>query len=170
MTEIWRAVKGYEGLYEVSNLGNVRSLNYRRMGVKRVLSPKPYGDGYLGVNLYDLQRKQHTHYIHRLVAIAFLPNPYDLPQVNHRDENKHNNRIENLEWCTQKYNNDYGTAPQRRGNSLSKPIVQMLNGDVVRVWSSGREAQSDGFNPSKIAQCCQGKQKHHKGYVWLYAI
>ena len=127
MIEEWRPIEGYEGLYEVSNLGRVRSLdmyvkvgygNYR-LHKGKVLSPTKNKNGYLKVNLY-CNGKQKTIDVHRLVTEAFLPNPDNLPQVNHKDENKTNNRVENLEWCDVKYNLSYGTARIRERDTKIK--------------------------------------------------
>lgn len=107
MEEIWKPIEGYEGLYEISSYGRVKSLK-RNI----ILIPKKEPTGYLRCNLY-LNKNMKTVSIHRLVAQAFLPNPDGLPQVNHRDEDKTNNRVENLEWCTVKYNNDYGTRKEK---------------------------------------------------------
>ena len=113
MIEEWRPIPGYEGLYEVSNTGRVRSVDRYvktcygsyRLHKGKVLSPGIRPDGYLVVSLqYRMFR------VHRLVAQAFLPNPDNLPQVNHKDENPGNNNVDNLEWCTAKYNNNFGTA------------------------------------------------------------
>ena len=126
MQEIWKDIEGYEGCYQVSNLGRVKSLdrnvkgnksNYIRTG--KILSPKTHRNGYLVVGLCT-DRKIKMYYIHRLVAQAFLPNLDRLPQVNHKDENKTNNNVENLEWCSAEYNTNYGTANDRRCESLKK--------------------------------------------------
>lgn len=107
MEEIWRPIEGYEGLYEVSSYGRIRSLMK-----SIILRPKKEPSGYLRCNLY-LNKNMKTVSIHRLVAQAFIPNPDNLPQVNHMDEDKTNNRVDNLEWCDSKYNNDYGTRKER---------------------------------------------------------
>lgn len=99
MEEIWKDIKGYEGLYQVSNLGRVKSLNYRRMGFSKILIPGAGGRGYACVSLYGRSVK-----IHRLVAETFIPNPNKFKCVNHINGIKTDNRVENLEWCTQKYN------------------------------------------------------------------
>ena len=106
--EIWRDVVGFEGLYKVSNLGNVKSLNYNRTGKEKLMKPQTDGHGYLQVMLYK-DGKYKIKKIHRLVAEAFIPNPDNLPCVNHKDENKTNNKEFNLEFCTYEYNNNYGT-------------------------------------------------------------
>lgn len=109
--EIWKPVVGYEGLYEVSNLGRVRSLNYNGTGTKGTLSEATNKCGYKYLVLCNNGKRKH-HLVHRLVAGAFLINPNNLPQVNHKDEHKDNNCIDNLEWCDNKYNNNYGTKNQ----------------------------------------------------------
>lgn len=103
MTEEFRDIKGYEGLYQVSNLGNVKSLNYMKTGKERLLTPHIVGSGYLNISL----GRKFRQYIHRLVAETFLPNPNNLPQVNHLDENKQNNCVDNLCWVTNKENVQY---------------------------------------------------------------
>ena len=117
--EIWRPIEGYEGLYEVSNLGRVRSLDrfYYRLHKGKVLSPTKDRYGYLTVTL-NCNGKSKTIKIHRLVAQAFLPNPDNLPQVNHKDEVKSNNCVDNLEWCSAKYNVNFGTRQERYRNTM----------------------------------------------------
>ena len=107
--------------------------------------------------------------IHRLVAEAFINNPDNLPCVNHKDENKHNNHVDNLEWCTNKYNLNYGSRNERIRNSLSKKVYQYtLDGEFVREWESTNECGRNGYNQGKIASCCRGEIKTHKGYRWSY--
>ena len=108
MTEIWKNIEGYEGKYQVSNLGQVKSM----IGQEKVLHPKKHRNGHLQIGLHK-DKKRKTMYIHRLVAQAFIPNPDNLPCVNHKDENPNNNNVDNLEWCTQKYNCNYGTRVDR---------------------------------------------------------
>ena len=121
--EIWKPIEGYEGLYEVSNTGRVRSIdrydsrNHFRRG--RILKLSYDTVGYLIVGLHSNGKKK-TYLVHRLVAPAFIPNPDNLPQVNHRDEDKTNNRVENLEWCDSKYNLSYGTRNIRIRETLIK--------------------------------------------------
>ena len=124
MIEEWRPIEGYEGLYEVSSYGRVRSLDrYVKNGCSyrlhkgKVLSLLKGEYGYLQVNLH-CNGKMYKKYVHRLVAETFLPNPDNLPEVNHKDEDKSNNRVDNLEWCNRKYNLSYGTRLERYRNTM----------------------------------------------------
>ena len=125
MIEEWRPIEGYEGLYEVSNTGRVRSLDMYvkgksyRLHKGKVLSPGKNKNGYLKVNLH-YNGKRETITVHRLVAQAFIENPDNLPQVNHKDEDKTNNNVDNLEWCDVKYNLSYGTARIRERDTKIK--------------------------------------------------
>ena len=111
LNEEWRDIEGYEGLYQVSNLGRVKSLNYNHTKSEKILKGIPDKDGYLRVALFKNGRKDYM--VHQLVAKMFIPNPNDLPVINHKDENKQNNTTENLEWCTIAYNNSYGNRPEK---------------------------------------------------------
>ena len=140
--EIWRPVVGYEGLYEVSNTGRVRSLDRYvkgkgyRLHKGKVLSPIKNKDGYLTVNLCCNGKIQHKT-IHRLVIQTFIPNPDNLPEVNHLDEDKTNNSVDNLEWCTCSYNNNYGTLRERISKRMSKAIVCV---ELNKLFYSQKEA------------------------------
>lgn len=163
--EYWKPVVGYEGLYEVSNFGRVKSI---RFGKERILKPGTDKRGYLLVGLCK-NNKQKTHKVHRLVMEAFIPNTDNLPCVNHKDEDKTNNNVENLEWCSYTYNNNYGTRNERRSKKISKPILQYtLDGVFVKEWDSIRECGRNGFNSAQICNCCNGKRKQHKGFIWRY--
>lgn len=115
--QIWKDIEGYEGKYQVSNTGKVRSLNYRRTGKTKMLKQDTNNLGYKLTVLYK-NHKSKTYLVHRLVALAFISNPLNLPQVNHIDENKTNNAVWNLEWCTPKYNSNYGTRLERCSKGL----------------------------------------------------
>ena len=122
MEEIWKDVKGYEGYYQVSNLGRVKGLlAIKQYKCGRIL--KTYsnykGKGYLKVKLYKNTVKK-MFYVHRLVADAFLPNPYNYPDINHKDENPHNNSVNNIEWCNESYNMSYGTTQERRRETFKR--------------------------------------------------
>lgn len=167
--EIWREIAGYEGLYKVSNMGRVMSLNYRHTGKVKVLKNRPEKDGYLVIN-FCYNGKIKTFKIHRLVAEAFIPNPDNLPQVNHKDEDKTNNCVENLEWCTNKYNSNYGTRKHRLSETHKISVSQFdKTGLLIKVYSSGITAQMEtGINSSNITKCCRGKLKTAGGYIWRY--
>ena len=176
-TEIWKTAiyddVVYEGLYQVSNFGNIMSLNYRNTGRAELMNPWEDKDGYLKIGLRK-NRKTDFILVHRLVAQTFLPNPDNYPQVNHKDENKANNRVENLEWCDGKYNHNYRTINQRiskanTNGKLSKPVLQLsLTGELIREYPSANECGRNGFERSGVIRCCNGKQKTHKGFKFMY--
>lgn len=168
--EVWTPIEGYEG-YEVSNLGRVRSTDRKiiykdgrtRMQKGRMLRPEICKNGYLYVNL---GRKGRAKTVHRLVAKAFLPNPDNLPCVNHKDENKANPRLENLEFCSYKHNNNWGTKNARR----AKPIMQLdKNNQKIKIWESAAAVERElGINHGHIGSCCNGNRKTAGGYRWEY--
>lgn len=163
--EIWKDIEGYEGLYQVSNLGNVKSLNYKHTGKERVLKTAKDKDNYLVVGLYK-EAKLKTHRVHRLVAQSFIPNSKNLPQINHKDEDKTNNCVENLEFCDRKYNCNFGTRNQRVAESNSKRVLCVENGVV---YSSTMEVQRQlGFSNGNISSACNGKLKTAYGFHWCY--
>lgn len=169
-SEVWKPVVGYEGLYEVSNIGRVRSINFHNSGKAKVMRPSLNTWGYLIVDLRK-NNKRHSYTVHRLVAFAFIPNPDNLPEINHKNEIKYDNTVENLEWCTRKYNMNYGTGNERRRRRRRiKPIVQLdNNGNVVRKWETGFAASRYyQVNRRCIYDCLHGKQKTCKGFVWKY--
>ena len=170
MQEIWKDIRGYEGLYQVSNYGRIkRTLKTKPEG--RILKPLIGKDGYLQINL-SKNNSTKTQRVHRLVAIAFIENPNDYPIVNHKDENVKNNRAENLEWCDVKYNTNYNNATQRRGRSQRKSILQItLDGRLVREWSGRVEiVETLGYNGGNISSCCLNYPHcvSAYGYKWKY--
>ena len=150
--------------YEVSNMGNVR--NAKRGKMKKLQKDK---DGYLCVGLYRNGKHKECK-VHRLVAFAFIENDDETKtEVNHINEIKHDCRVENLEWCTRKHNVNYGTRSVREAKSKSKKIIgKSLTENKVIVFKSMKQAGIFGFDASAICNCCQGKQRQHKGYTWHY--
>ena len=169
-------VKDYEGHYMVDARGNVFSLKRNR-----VMTPCKSNNGYLQVHLTK-DGKGKSFKIHRLVAMAFIPNPCNLPQVNHKDEDKCNNHVDNLEWCTQSYNMNYNDGQKRRAknrnyedisrkrsNSQSKEVTQYdFDGSIIAVWKNAYVAEKHGYDRGMINQCCIGNKKSHRGYIWKY--
>ena len=183
MTEEWRTAvyKGepYEG-YKVSNLGKILSLNYKNTGKAELMNPVTNTNGYFQVNLYK-NGESKTCRVHRLVAETFLPNPENLPEVNHKDENKKNNFVflnedgsvdkkrSNLEWKTPKENSNHGTRNERIAKANSKRVLQFsLSGELIREWDSTQECGRNGFDQGAVAKCCRGEQKTHKGFRFMY--
>lgn len=177
--EIWKPVKGFEGLYEISSLGRVKSLWY---GKEKILKPGKNRKGYLFVSLCR-NGKQKNFRIHRLVAEAFLSNPMGLPEVNHKDENKANNCVNNLEFCDAKYNSNYGHRNERVASALtnhpdkSKAVEASRFSDFSEIclrFSSTADAGRNGYTQSAVATCCRGCYSTHrgnfyKGLYWRYA-
>ena len=180
--EIWKDVVGFEGYYEVSNLGRVRSVerdifckngvvcHYKSRIIKQVEKTCKYKIPRLYVNL-SKESRNYCKTVHRLVALAFIPNPDNLPQVNHKDEDPSNNRVDNLEWCTAQYNHDYGTRNERTSKSLLKPInVYNKNGEYICQYPSIQEtAKKLKCDESSITKVCKGKNKYHHDYIFKYA-
>ena len=134
--QIWKDIPGYEGLYQVSNTGRVRSLNYNRTGETKVLKQGTNKGGYKRVNLYK-DGKFKIYFVHRLVALVFIPNPNNYPVINHKDENPKNNTVWNLEWCTQEYNINYGNCRKKmseahKGKQFTEERRKKLNEAMKR--------------------------------------
>lgn len=179
MSEEWKPVVGYEGYYEVSSLGRVRSLprdydmpsyvgniySYHHKG--RVLKQTPNKSGYFTVCLC-----RKTVAVHRLVAMAFVPNPNNLQCVNHKDENPKNNHADNLEWCTVRYNLCYGTRLARVAQKAWVPVIGTDKDGNEHYFPSMREAgEKTGIDCTCISACCRGMKYRHTagGYKWRYA-
>lgn len=197
--EIWKDIAGYEGLYQVSNFGRVKCLTKRRFNKltncyivypEKMMQSILHTCGYYVMSLRDINGKRKQFKTHRIVAEAFIPNPDNLPQVNHKDEDKSNNRVENLEWCTSKYNNNYGTRIERlvstkkerfntdkeyrnriqnrairNGRKMSKKVICVETG---QIFNSIREAANYvNKTPTAISLSCRKGQTTY-GYHWKY--
>lgn len=183
---MFKEIKGYEGRYSISDKGEVFSFL-----TNKILKVNISKTGYGSVELYDKNHNSKRLLVHRLVAEAFIDNPKQLPFVNHKDENKMNNAVNNLEWCSAQYNMNYGAAPKQRRNStrwfynseqlkniarnngkaVSKTVLQFTKeGALVGRYNSAKEASvKTGANHSHITECCNGKRyKTVNGFVWRY--
>ena len=184
--EIWRTPiydgEIYEG-YKVSNLGRIKSLNYRNTGRAELMKPFDNGRGYLLIEL-SKNGNPKTCKVHRLVGQTFLPNPEGKPCINHKiegDKGKTMNFVffnedgsvdeekSTIEWATYEENNNYGTRTERDAKTKSKKVLQLsLTGELIREWPSTKEAGRNGFNPGNVCLCCNGERKSHKGFRWMY--
>lgn len=176
MIEEWKNITGYEGLYQVSNMGRVRRLprrivNHGTQTVKKgsMVAQYPNRKGYMRLNLFK-DGKMTEYFVHRLVAKAFVPNTYNLPDINHKSEVKTENRADNLEWCDKKYNNNFGTRTQRAIAKQEYAVVQKtLGGDVLKEYPSIQEAgRQTSISAGHICLVCQVKRPSAGGYRWTY--
>lgn len=190
MSEEWRDIKGYEGLYQVSNLGRIKSLKYKGGKQERILDGSINNNGYRVVT-FRKDNKRRDYLVHRLVAEVFIPNPNNKPFIDHIDTDRTNNRIDNLRWVTQKENCNnvitkkkyvdsskqsyiLGKSPKMIGakgkdNPKSKKAIQLtLNGEPIKIWDSIREVDRHGFSSTCVVKCCKGYRRTHKGFKWMY--
>lgn len=187
--ETWKDIEGYEGYYQVSSQGRVKSLDrfdgvHFRQGT--IIKPRLKANGYLQVGLRKHSERKWVG-VHRLVAIAFVENPYGKSQVNHIDGNKQNNTIENLEWVTGKENQNHAAktglrsgVPKGEAHSnygkygedsrSAKPVIRRdPNTGETKLYKAKILAGYEGFDVTSISKCCHGKLKTHKGYEWYFA-
>lgn len=182
MKEEWRDIEGYEGIYQISNYGRVKAVDrlindsYGRIWLRKGQIRSTHIDrfGYEKVILCKNNTQKHF-FIHRLVAMAFVSNPDNFPLINHIDEDKLNNRVENLEWCTPRYNSNYGSRNKKLSAKLKliktgKPIAQYsLNGILLRIYKNAEEAaRQNSFWRTNISACCRGVKKTAHGYKWKF--
>lgn len=180
--EVWKDVVGYEGLYQVSNMGRIKSLKYKRRNIPHITNYKPNQFGYIRVQLTKNGERKGMH-VHRLVYEAFVgkvpkwiatAKGDERMEINHKDENKSNNCVWNLELITAKENVNYGTGIARRSKTQtnkrnSKKVYQYTTcGELVKIWPSTMECNRNGFYFSNVAACCVGRRKHYKGFLWSY--
>ena len=178
----------YEGLYKVSNLGRILSLDYNHTGKPGLMTPVEHKNGYFQVEL-SKNRETKTCYVHRLVAETFLPNPENKPCINHKIEGEKGKKINmvffnkdgtidkertTIEWTTYEENNNYATRNERISKALtngirSKRVLQLsLSGELIREWESTQECGRNGFNQGAVWRCCNGKKPQYKGFLWMY--
>lgn len=182
MKEIWKDIEGYEGLYQVSNIGRVKSLNYNHTNQEKILKYGIDTSGYRVITLWK-NRKGKTKTVHRLVANTFIPNPNNYPIINHKDENKQNNSVDNLEWCTYKYNLGYNKHGYNEENLKRRMINnQMKNSKKVKCITTGEIFESIteasrkyNIDKSSISKVCKGKMKYRgkhpitkEALIWKY--
>lgn len=184
--EIWKDIKDYEGLYQISSFGRYRSCdryiiyNNNRWGgtskvflYGKIMKHSKNNSGYCTICLHK-DNKPKTFLLHRVVAQAFIPNPNNLPEVNHKDENKENNNVDNLQWCTRVFNNNYGKLNKdgrrkSRKHRMKKVAQYTIDGKLIATYDGLRVAKEQtGINNLGIARCCEGILKTSGGYVWKY--
>ena len=179
MEELWKDIEGYEGLYQISNMGRLKALAKPSKGygykyaVDRIIKPVRCTNGYYEAHLH-VNGDKKIFLMHRLVAKHFIPNPNNLPQVNHKDEDISNNRVDNLEWCTPKYNANYGSRNEKcreRNRRFFKPVYQIDKdcGMVIRWWECTNDAAKKlNICPEQIGRVCKGKNLTAGGFIWRY--
>lgn len=177
MKEIWKDIKDYKGLYQVSNIGRVKSLANRSNHKTEIIIKQSKVTGYMQVTLYKNSRRKMFK-VHRLVAMAFIPNPLNKEQVNHIDGKKTNNAVENLEWNTVSENVKHAFCKELNSplkGSSNKRSVKVLqidtqSGNTINTYYGTREAERNtGIPHSNISSCCKKKVKTAGGYIWEYA-
>ncbi len=181
MEEIWKQIEGFEGRYYVSNYGRVKVKGGTKSKnpVKewntpdRILKFNRNNSGYLTVGLgRRLDGTRRTKTVHKLVALAFLPNPNNYPEINHIDENKDNNCVWNLEWCSHKYNTHHNNDSMiKRGAEKQRQYFGQydLDGKLIKVWHGFKKLDRETeYSRSYVAKCCKGKKASYKGFIWKY--
>jgi hypothetical protein len=167
--EIWKSITGFETKYLVSDLGRVKSLSrdYKYGSHDDVILKTNDRRGYEGVTLFD-NGKRYYKAVHRLVAEAFIPNPDNKPCINHKDENRKNNRANNLEWCTYSENSNYGNCRKKISNRVSRRVYQLSkDGEIIKVWDSmSKASESLGVHLSEISKCCKNHKFTAGGFRW----
>ena len=165
MQEVWEDIKGYEGIYQVSNLGRVKSFKWGR---ERILKLSIFRKYLIAELSKESKRKRYR--VHRLVAEAFIPNPNNYKEINHKDENPNNNCVNNLEWCDRTYNINYGNRTQKASINKRKKIVQLsLNGDFIKVWNGAIDVEKElKMYSGNICSCLKNRRKTAYGYKWKY--
>ena len=175
LVEIWKDIPDYEGLYQVSNLGRIKSLNYNHTKTEKIRKLDQSGKGYSLILLCNSKGKK-KYLVHRLVAEAFLDNPDNLPQVNHKDGNKLNNNVDNLEWCTNGYNEKHAYSLGLKSknyadkNGMARPVLQFdLNNNFINEFKTIKEAhQKTKTAVDTIIRSCKNRTKRHTKFIFKY--
>lgn len=173
--EIWKPIEGYEGIYEISNLGRVKSLarldTIGRRIRERIMKCQPNKDGYLNITLKNENGKK-TYLLHRLVAMHFVENPHGYDEINHIDVDPANPKASNLEWCTREYNVNYADAIEKTIKANQKKVIQLSKDNrYIKTHESIKDAAKEVKIPdSNITACCKGKRPSAGGFKWKYAI
>lgn len=183
--EVWKDIPGYEGYYQVSNMGRVKSFNYRNTKKTSILKQSINQDGYLRLTLKK-DYKSKGFLVHRLVGFAFIPNPENKETINHKNEIKTDNRVENLEWMTRAENNNYGTHNERVHKKCREKNVYLIGAlaskevrkrnilqfdlrhNFIREYDCIEDVKKYKFDPAHVCKCAQGQRKTHGGYIWKY--
>lgn len=163
--EVWKDIPGYEGLYQASTYGRIRNSN------GKIMKQGFCRGNYLKIGLTK-NKMQNSHIVNKLIGITFLPKlTISDTEINHKDENKSNNRVENLEWCSHNYNINYGTRTIRTIEGESIAVVQYdLKGNFIAKYISSTEAaRINNYSKGNICSCCRGKRNMANGYIWKYA-
>ena len=182
MEEIWKDVVGYEGLYQVSNLGRVKSVitwnGYEYLKKEKIMKPFENKRGYKSIG-FTKDGKTITYRLHRIVAQAFIPNPENKPIINHKNGVKSDNRVENLEWCTYSENTIHAIktglmVPKKGGQDKRSVSVNQFDksGQFIKKWDSISEIKRElNYDKKAIISCCKGKLHYNTayGYKWEYA-
>lgn len=172
--EVWQDIEGYEGYYKVSNYGRVKNAERKVWNgrgyytIKETVKSPSLNRGYLQIKL-SKNNTDKMYLVHRLVADTFISNFSNFPCINHKDENKENNRVENLEWCTVEYNNRYNGRYDRVSKKMGNIVQQIKDGKVVKEYQSCRQAARElNIHPCHIAECARGIRSSYGGYAWKY--
>lgn len=164
--EIWKDIPGYEGMYQASSMGRIRNVKTKKI---RKIGYNSHTD------MCVVMLIKNSHYrcekVHRLIGLTFIPNPNNYQCINHKDEDRSNNQVSNLEWCTHKYNNNYGSRNIRVSEKHSRPVKQLTtDGILIRYWVSGIEVERRlGFARQNVWKCCKNESKTAYGYKWEFA-
>lgn len=172
--EEWADIPGYEGRYRASTYGRIYSSRSRKILTPFYIGKFNKGNRYLGVTLVDKDGNKEKHFVHRIVAMCFIPNPNNYPCIDHINTLKHDNKVENLRWCTYSQNNMNPITYNRMKNASrihiinSKKIVQIKDGKLIKEYDSMQQAKRAGYSYYSISKCCKKEQASHRGYQWMF--